>query len=823
MIGLGGTVLAAAAGDAMPSALLERVADDNSLIPGRLDRPCWRVMRPTMAPSVRALAAVSSRGVRELVAVNNGLCPRGGALLRPVTIPAGVSTARLVLEEVALPAGIGDTEPLTLELRDATGSIVVATVTYDPTATSTDVSTDAVAVTAGTEYLVRLACNETGQSRFVCGRIRLEPVEVTDTRWRRFRRIDVAEESIQDSVESGYRNPRYINQSQFAHVDLLTDADEIVVEAYDTVNDYLQNRGRFGVFVDGYPLAAVDTSYGRVNHEVIAIPAAGRRIKHVSAWAGPQASTGLTTPVVDNRGTFICAVYVPQSAYADVLPEATPAAGRTIVMLVDSKGSGYYSSNPGVDSLVPMLRRAGIRVVSVGAGGDALAFEIGSTVTLAACLPLARKLLRKRPDEIILQIGRNDFANSLMTGANLATQLGNLADAIHQIDGRVLVTFMTFTREVTETSKGGVTWDAERDAIKALVSTRSDWSRVLDAGEYWTSTDVASYVSSDTVHLNDEGQAKKARGIIAIDHPFSMLQLSNLFALHDVDYGLPGGAPGTVVATGSSPPTVTLSGTSSVTGVLVIEIKVAGQRGISKFRWGIDGFGWANGDLIPTAATVTLPIGITINFSTGTSYPNNAVYTAPLQISSLPDISGNGRHATALSTQYAMFEKTAMGGKPAALFDPTSPGDRYTVSGFTPLAAPYTVFAIAQIATAGTRGIVARTASDSGFLMHSRSDGAALTVTDGTSTVNATATMTNANLFIVRVNGASSSIRVNGTQTSVTLNNATLNGYTIGRDGVSSSFSFDKWIRRVGVCASAISDGECRALEALCRYEGFIS
>lgn len=823
MIGLGGTVLGAAAGAALPSALLERVADENSLIPGRLDRPCWRVMRPTMAPSVRALAAVSSRGVRELVAVNNGLCARGGALLRPVTIPAGVSTVRLVLEEVALPAGISDTAPFTLELRDATGSTVVVTTTYDPTATSTDVATDAAAVSAGTEYLVRLACNETGQSRFVCRRIRLEPVTVTDTRWLRFLRIDVAEESIQDSVESGYRNPRYINQNQFAHIDILTDANEIVVEAYDTVNDYLTNRGRFGVFVDGYPLASIVTDYGRTNHEIVAIPSAGRRIKHVSAWAGPQVTTGLTTPAVDNRGTFICAVYVPQSSYTDLLPESAPAAGRTVAMLVDSKGSGFYSSNPGIDSLVPMLRRAGIRVVSIGGGGNALGYEIGSTFTLDACLPLARRLLRKRPDEVILQIGRNDFANNIMSEANLMTQLGNLADAIHQIDPRVLVTFMTWTREVTETSKGGVAWDTARDHIKGLVTSRSGWSRVLDAGEYWTSTDVSSYVSSDTVHINDEGQAKKARGIIAVDHPFSMLQLSNLFALHDVDYGIPGGSPGTVVPAGTNPPTVTLSGTSSVTGVLVIEVKVAGARGISKFRWGIDGLGWANGDLITTAASVLLPIGITVNFSTGTSYPNNAVYTAPLQISSLPDISGNGNHATALSTQYAMFEKSAIGGKPAALFDPTSPADRYTVSGFTPLTAPYTIFAIAQIGTAGTRGIVARTASDSGFLMHSRSDGTALTVTDGTFTVNATATMTNANLFIVRVNGASSSIRVNGTQTSVTLNNATLNGYTIGRDGVSSSFSFDKWIRRVGVCASAISDGECRALEALCRAEGFIS
>jgi hypothetical protein len=132
-MGLGGSVLGAAAGAALPSVLLERVKDDDSLIAGDLASAAWRTLNVNFAPSVRAYAALSDRGVKELVAVNDGLCPYNGALERYVTIPDGVSTVRLVLPSVALQSGLSSTGALTLELRDSSGSTLLVSVTHTPT------------------------------------------------------------------------------------------------------------------------------------------------------------------------------------------------------------------------------------------------------------------------------------------------------------------------------------------------------------------------------------------------------------------------------------------------------------------------------------------------------------------------------------------------------------------------------------------------------------------------------------------------------------------------------------------------------------------
>ncbi len=198
-------------------------------------------------------------------------------------------------------------------------------------------------------------------------------------------------------------------------------------------------------------MPVLTTSFGKINHESITLPSGGRRVKYLSVWAGPQAVKLLPSPVeaTENIGTFPCAIYIPKSAYFDIVQEGGQSARRHIAIAVDSKGSDYYSSNPAIEGIVPTLRRAGIRVTSIGCGGESIFRHTGATLTVDACLPLAKKLVEERPDEVVIQLGRNDFVAALFTAANLITQMGNLADAIHALDPRVLVTFMTWTREVT--------------------------------------------------------------------------------------------------------------------------------------------------------------------------------------------------------------------------------------------------------------------------------------------------------------------------------------------------------------------------------------
>ena len=82
----------------------------------------------------------------------------------------------------------------------------------------------------------------------------------------------------------------------------------------------------------------------------------------------------------------------------------------------------------------------------------------------------------------------------------------------------------------------------------------------------------------------------------------------------------------TITATGTTPPTVTTSGYTTVTDKLRIEITTGGARGTAVFKWSIDGGdNYTTG--VTTAATVDLGNGITVAFATGT-YSTDNVYVA---------------------------------------------------------------------------------------------------------------------------------------------------------------------------------------------------
>jgi hypothetical protein len=84
----------------------------------------------------------------------------------------------------------------------------------------------------------------------------------------------------------------------------------------------------------------------------------------------------------------------------------------------------------------------------------------------------------------------------------------------------------------------------------------------------------------------------------------------------------------TVVATGTTPPAVTIDGESN-NADLRIEITTGGARGTAVFRYSVDGgANWATG--ITTAAAVVLGTsGLTANFATGTYATDNVYVSKP--------------------------------------------------------------------------------------------------------------------------------------------------------------------------------------------------
>lgn len=109
--------------------------------------------------------------------------------------------------------------------------------------------------------------------------------------------------------------------------------------------------------------------------------------------------------------------------------------------------------------------------------------------------------------------------------------------------------------------------------------------------------------------------------------------------------GVTFGSMASVTATGTSPPTVTLSGTpASTVQKILIEITTGGARGTAIFKWSSnDGTSYTTG--VFTGASVSLgSTGITAAFATGT-YSTDNVYSSRPRSSALASQDGSGSAA----------------------------------------------------------------------------------------------------------------------------------------------------------------------------------
>ena len=122
---------------------------------------------------------------------------------------------------------------------------------------------------------------------------------------------------------------------------------------------------------------------------------------------------------------------------------------------------------------------------------------------------------------------------------------------------------------------------------------------------------------------------------------------------------------GPVVATGTTPPTVTMTGTPATSSnSLEIDITLTGLRGTATFTWKLNGV--VQQTLQLTAATFVLgTTGITANFSAGT-YTNDNVYTSVVTVSAWADQGGGGfNYVQATAASQPAFAANKYNGKPA--------------------------------------------------------------------------------------------------------------------------------------------------------------
>ena len=714
-------------------------------------------------------------------------CPRGGYLERPFTVPAGVTQIKLELDEVVRGPG-GATGDFSLSLYDSTGITIISTTAFTPSASATDVSTASITVTPGVEYRVRIVCDAAGtQSTFVCGAFRVRPVTSSDTFWTNsFQRIDINNGLLWDSneVDNDQQNPRFRPQSEMSHIEFNTTSTNVRVEVFCNDQDIAgATLAKISVFADGVSLTALASpTDGAISYLSISVPNGPRKL---SIYGGPHVVRAYAASTTEHRGSFLAAVYLPWSAPL-VIAYPPAQANETIVIYGDSKLSGLSSTLPASNGFMQSMRSRGARIIIEGAGGNCLSYDVGTTLTVAACTSFARKLCRSNPTQIIVGIGRNDFVGATFSAANLVTQIGNLLDAIHAQGPNIAVKIALWSHETTETAVSGTAWDTERTAITALATSRSAWCAVIDMARMWTGTAAGTY-TADGVHPNDAGADRIDRILSAeIRYPFNYCELPSLICRWDCDNGLVAGSMGAVSSIGTSPPIVTLSGTAAIAARLLIQIDGAGARGTATFRWSIDGGrSWIERGVL-TAATVTLvPFGVTASFATGTNYSLDNLYTADAIIASTLDQATNTYPMTA--TGSPRIAVNALNGRPSlnqVIGGNNGLASATLTGGGAAGAPPYSFWVVGKMVNlANPLAFIGRSAAGTGgALYHNAPD----TITFHTGTqvtaVNCT-TLTSDHIFIGTAHTAGNNhLYIDGVDNSFTAGGAIQTGVCVGMD-----------------------------------------
>ncbi len=98
----------------------------------------------------------------------------------------------------------------------------------------------------------------------------------------------------------------------------------------------------------------------------------------------------------------------------------------------------------------------------------------------------------------------------------------------------------------------------------------------------------------------------------------------------------------TTVATGTTPPTVSLAGTPTINGTIILQITTPGARGVAVFKWSSDGGATYTTGVLTAATTLLGSTGVTATWGAGAgpAYANNNVYTTAPDFVAMATIDG---------------------------------------------------------------------------------------------------------------------------------------------------------------------------------------
>ena len=283
-----------------------------------------------------------------------------------------------------------------------------------------------------------------------------------------------------------------------------TAATALAVDAYDNGGcSALPALCSLGVTVNGAYYATLTPSAG-ISH-LSASLAPGYKTVTIESSLQQTPTIATVSPV-----TGLCPV-----AYAFNAPatQIFPEKAKALVVYGDGIAVGKNASPPTQASWVGLLRASWTGTVGEVAWDKRSLYQ---DVTYRSIAAVVADLQQQAPTQIWLEIGGEDYAQSLWTAAAFGAQYGALLDAIHGAMPAVAIWAQTPTRRSVETANGAGSALADyRAAIASAVSTRTGFATLVDG----TALMSATYLDSDGASPTNAGHAMLAAAMQAILPP----------------------------------------------------------------------------------------------------------------------------------------------------------------------------------------------------------------------------------------------------------------------------------------------------------------
>jgi hypothetical protein len=589
--------------------------------------------------------------------------PAGAMRGRWFTAPAGVTGVRLHLVDLVQNATVGATGAVHLKVMDAEQVTTIADKSCTVGASQVDCVSPTVTVTPGQEYFAAIVVNTGGtQSVFNASRFSVEPVVSSSSFWTAgFARLD-PDTWLHGIVTlpGTWPNGRYPAATAFSQLRAKTTAGNVWVETWanggvagGTANSFFLSvdiGGTGTTTVTPEDNGGVGASGRKTNFNNFAAAGAVSPVTLTVTNSSQSGSPWVNIP--EPRGVFVSALYVPAGAYIEAIHPSRP----WIAALGDSKLC-YYPTTSSLTGGAALLRTRGWNVDWLCSSGRKIADDVTAS-TVTGAWGIVQQLLVHNPRIVLIESQRNDLAS----GTTSSTIQG-LHKALYDSGAKAAAStkwqFLQITKENDENSG----WDAHRanENLNVCASNSSVDSQpralscsILGSDGLWTAAEanvIGSFTSrtADGVHPTDVGIERQDELTSGERFPIPTALLARATLWWEADYGVSGGTMGSVTSAGTSPPSVTFSGTNALPFAYRILLE---QSTASHFRWSINGgHTWVSNFLPYTAGSTTLlstsggtSTGITVHWPSGSYTSDNSWYADGMQ-GTWADLSGHSNNA----------------------------------------------------------------------------------------------------------------------------------------------------------------------------------